>query len=183
MKNSKVILAMIAVLLGNMASIQAMGRLPRLVAQKVATKRVSAYPMINVPGEDGHTLLYNAIKNRSPEDKAHIKSLWSKGAYLNNRDIYMLGYAGYLASLLNTSHANPSAVNMIKTYRTFMTKNTALKLNEKAAKGKITPSQHDERLALRGIIENVYKNAVSEGLWAAREQERQLRKLAKRTSE
>jgi len=164
---------MIAVFLSNNALIDAMG-VARIITKAIKVKPFGRAPRdtsrINDVDEEGHTILYNAVKDGSLG--SHIKMLRAEGAELNPRDIDALGHCGYLGFLGN-SFTNPCVVNAVKVFKSFMTKNSDAKLDYKVAFGKITTFQRDAIVKLKNTMTNVYHNAVSgEGLLLKREEER-----------
>jgi len=199
MKNIKLIVALIAVLLSNVASMEAMSRLlsvPRRITQKgVRTNIRLGRTKISKKTEkeindaidkeineyfsaSGHTPLFELITDVSldPEERIRgIKKLCAQGAVLNDQDRYMLGYTGHLGFLLNMSNANPTAINLEKVFRTSETKTMEQKLEDEVLSEPtlLKLSQYYEKLQLKKIRRNTHNNAVSaEGLLVKREEER-----------
>lgn len=170
MKNSKIIMPLIAVLVSSFVSIDAMGRFPGLLKgaknPRVATlsRQKKGFPFINVPCEDtGHTHLFDTLMEPDVSI-GEIKNLQKKGAHVNARDIYVLGNMRYLQHMLNMDpRKNPSVVTTQKIYRTFMTKNSDQKLTEKLHDNKIDESRRNEIEERKIKLTNIFKNT---GLFA-----------------
>lgn len=119
--------------------------------------------VLNLAGEDGHTLLYYVFQNNPglPGYKGILKQLKDRGAQLNIHDKYVMGPEKVLKTLLNTP-IDGSAWTTVKVFRSFVTKNMPEKLQKRVRAGKILGKEAALREKKVAEAQNIYSGIESD---------------------